>query len=75
MKLAFESNADKQVKAMALHFTNDLLNKIRGRGILDPKKDAHCNYLLMLKNKLERGEDVTLPSLPSLPPGSPIGCY
>jgi len=75
LKIAFKTNTDKQVKGMALYFANDLLAKIRSRGTLDPEKNAHNIYLAMLKNKLEIGEDLTLPTLTSLPPGSPIGCY
>jgi len=77
LKLAGDANIDQAVAAEA----NFQLIKIRRQLVPTKKKDrvngeAHRIYINDLINKFEnKPEAFKLPSLPSLPPGSPIGCH
>ena len=78
LKLAGNGAIDQAVAATANYQLNEI-QKLMGYGKKNKKfkiSAAHRNYLLDLMSKFDRKpEAFKLPSLPSLPPGSPIGCH
>jgi hypothetical protein len=75
MKLSENKNTNKQVNALALFHYNAMT---RYQSKKDYKKElaAHNQYLIkMSTNFLNDPASFVLPSIPDLPPGSPIGCH
>ena len=69
MELAGNTKIDKGVSAQALYSLYEIKDKYLG------EKNAQNVYLTHLLNKFIDSEmKMTLPSIPSMPPGSPIGC-
>ena len=78
LKLAGDRNIDQAVAAAA-NYQLAVVRKQLSYSKSRKKEDsfsAHRSYLLDLISKFDRKPEVfKLPSLPSLPPGSPIGCH
>jgi len=74
LKLATDQKVAKNVSSAAYYQLNQLDRSMKVLGTV--KQKAHVIYLQDIASRFkESPEDFKLPSLPKLPPGSPIGCY
>ena len=72
MKISSSSNLSKDVVAHALFE----MDQIKSKYLSNTKMNAHAFYLKkMSEDFLNDPDDYKLPEIPSLPPGSPIGCH
>jgi len=76
LKLSNDHSISKDVKAYVLMELNKLSAKTSISKKSNSSRRAHIYYLNNLKAKYsEDPEKYKLPTLPTLPPGSPIGCH
>jgi len=74
LKLADDPKVAKNVSSAAYYQLNQMDKSMKVLGTV--KQKAHVIYLQDIASKFRDAPEVfKLPSLPKLPPGSPIGCY